>query len=277
MFTKRSAVVQRAPRIASVMALALFLGGCGSSTSAGTSSPGPTAVPRAPSTAPSTAPSVPPSASVLTVESSIADGAALTTPTAWIATIGGGLAAAPVDRVEFLIDGQLAWTEHNAPYSFNDDGNLLVPSVLDPGGHHLEVDVYTAAGKAATATLTVTTGRPAVPAALAGKSFAHEPAGPFGSWRYTFGSDGVIRFDDAYGSGGTEAFTALPDGTITFYGPTNWIVPDDRRGGFCDTPEGVTVMRWRTVGANVAITSTGADEPCPGRTSNLAGNYAPSK
>lgn len=237
--------------------------------------PGTTAVQREPSTAPSTAPaaaaSIPSSASVLTVGSSIADGAALTTPTAWIATVGGDLVVAPVDRVEFLIDGQLAWTEHNAPYSFNDDGNLLVPSVLDPGSHQLEVDVYTAAGKAASTVTTVTTGRPAVPAALAGKSFVHE------SWHYTFGSDGVIRFDDTNGSGGTEAFVALPNGTISFYGPTNWIVPDDRRGGFCDTPEGMTAMRWRTVGANVAITSTGANEPCPGRTSNLAGDYAPSK
>jgi hypothetical protein len=220
-------------------------------------------------------------ASVLTVGSSIADGAALTTPTAWIATVGGDVAALPVDRVEFLIDGELAWTEHHLPYDFNDDGNVLVPSVLDPGSHQLEVDVYTAAGKAATATATVTTVRPAVPAAIAGKSFTHG-VGNGGSWRYTFGSDGVIRFDDSFGSGGTEAFIALPDGTISFYGPANWIVPEDRRGGFCDspegsTPEGTTVMHWQIVGSNIVIASTGASEPCPGRTSNLAGEYTPSK
>ncbi len=214
---------------------------------------------------------------MLTVRSSIANGASLATPTAWVATVGGDIAGLPVDRVEFLIDGRLAWTEHNAPYSFNDDGNLLVPSVLNPGSHQLEVDVYTSTGEAATTASTVTTARPTVPAALAGRSFAHTPGGGAGAWRYTFGSDGVIRFDDASGSGGTEAFIALSDGTIRFYGPTNWIVPDDRRGGFCDNPEGVTVMRWRGVGGKVAITSSGADEPCPGRTSNLAGGYAPSK
>jgi hypothetical protein len=174
--------------------------------------------------------------------------------------------------VEFVIDGQLAWTEHVAPYSFNDDGDDLVPSVLDPGSHDLEIDVYTAAGKVASAASTVTTTRPAVPAALAGKSFLH------GSGRYTFGLDGVIRFVDVGGNGGTEAFIALPDGTITFYGPAEWIVPEAQRGPFCEDPaEGVTAMRWRVAGTKLQILSTPGSEPCPDRTLNLAGDYAPSK
>jgi len=86
----------------------------------------------------------------------------------------------------------------------------------------------------------------------------------------------VIRFDDTSGSGGTEACVALPDGTITFYGPANWMVPEDRRCGFCDGPEGVTVMRWHMTGTTLVIASTGATEPCRVERGTCPGTMRPS-
>jgi hypothetical protein len=256
-------------RFAGLLTLGVLLAGCGAATTTAPSSAQPTVT----ATSAPTAASTP--GSLLTVTSSIADGTSLATPMTWVATVAGQLTA-PVDRVEFLIDGRLAWTEHNPPYFFNDDGNMLIPSVLDPGSHHLVIDVYTAAGPVATATATVTTSRPVVPASLAGKTFSHQPeGGP--AWRYTFGADGVIRFDDASGSGGTEAFIATPDGELTLYGPANWIVAEDRRGSFCDGPEGITTMKWHMSGQDLTLSPMGLADRCPDRATNLTGAYQPTR
>jgi len=207
----------------------------------------------------------------------------VTTPTAWIATLTGQSASSPVDRVEFLIDGDLAWVERNAPYSFNDDGNLFVPSVLDPGSHQLSVNVYTASGVAATSETTVTTTRPSVPAELEGKGFKIQtPAQrcptcdmPDGVWRIEFGADGVIRFDDPLGGKGTEAFEATSDGALTLYGPTSWIVPEEAQGGFCN-PDGMVPMTWRISGADLILSAGATPDPCPGRAWVFTGTYQPS-
>ena len=261
-------------RFIGVLGLGLVMAGCGGATTTTSSEPLTSETPAA--TSPAAAPP-------LAVTSSIADGTNLMTPTAWIATVTGQSASSPVNRVEFLIDGKLAWVEQNAPYSFNDDGNLLIPSVLDPASHRLLVNVYTAAGVAATAEATVTTSRPAVPATLEGKGFKHQtPAqkcatcdAPGGVWRMEFGGDGVIRFDDPLGGKGTEAFVATSDGVLTLYGPTSWIVPKEAQGGFCHI-EGIATMKWQISGANLILSTSGSDDPCPARAWVFTGTYQPS-
>ena len=69
------------------------------------------------------------------------------------------------------MDGVITWTEHNVPYQFNDDGNLLIPWVLPPGSHQLEIKAVTASGAFATTQARITTTRAPVPAALRGKVF----------------------------------------------------------------------------------------------------------
>ena len=263
-------------RFLGVLGLVLAIAGCGGAATT-TPSEQPTSTTPAATSTTTTAPSP------LAITSSIADGTNLTTPTAWIATVTGQSAVSPVDRVEFLIDGDLMWVEQNLPYSFNDDGNLFVPSVLDPGSHLLSVDVYTSSGVAATSEANVTTTRPSVPAELEGKGFKHQAPEqqcatcdvPDGVWRIEFGADGVIRFDDPLGGKGTEAFEATSDGVLTLYGPTSWIVPEEARGGFCD-PNGIATMNWQISGADLILSASGTDDPCPGRAGVFTGTYQPS-
>ncbi len=123
-------------------------------TSVATASPPATASPAAAAT-PSEA------ASPLIVTSSLADGP-LTGAVDWTARVSGPTDV-PIDHVEFLLDGKVAWIEHNPPYTFNDDGNVLMPWVLAPGTHQLAINAVTASGVAATTQIAVTTDRPPVP------------------------------------------------------------------------------------------------------------------
>jgi hypothetical protein len=215
-------------------------------------------------------------AAKLQVTSSIADRAVLTDPVSWTATVTGVSTSDAIDRVDFSIDGSIAWTERNAPYTFNDDGYLLVNAVLTPGSHLLAIDAVTASGAEAKTRATVTTTRPPVPNELLDRGFVrYRPAGgptPAGEWRIEFDVDGVIRINDAGGGRATEAFIATSDGGLTLYGPTNWIVPESERGGFCDEPENVAKMHWQPRGTELVISAVGTDN-CNGRVSFFAGTW----
>lgn len=82
--------------------------------------------------------------------------------------------AADITEVDYLIDGKLAWVEHNTPYFYGDDGNYLVTSFLAPGKHTFTVRAIDAQGHTATDTVTA-----AVSAAQA------PPAGLAGTWTRT--------------------------------------------------------------------------------------------
>ena len=215
-------------------------------------------------------------AAKLRVTSSIADGTVLTDPVSWTATVTGVTASDAVDRVDFSIDGSIAWTEHNSPYTFNDDGYLLINAVLTPGKHLLALDAVTVSGAHATTDASVTTTRPPVPDELLNKGFVRfRPAGgptPAGEWRIEFGVDGVIRINDAGAGRATEAFVATADGGLTLYGPANWIVPESDRGGFCDEPENIAKMHWQRRGTDLVILAVGSDN-CDGRMSFFAGTW----
>ncbi len=213
--------------------------------------------------------------SKLAVTSSVLDGA-LTDPVEWIATVTGNAVSDPIDHVDFLVDGAIAWTEHAVPYQFNDDGNLLIPWVLAPGSHQPGINAVTASGASAMTQARITTTRPAVPAALLGKVFVRSMPGggqtPAGDWRFTFNADGVIAIDDPGGFGANEGFLATSDGTMTLFGPANWIEPADRWGGFCDTADGIAKMHWQLQGTHLVLSSIGTD-PCRGRAFLFAGTW----
>src|SRR5947209_8485695 len=211
----------------------------------------------------------------LGVLSSISDGAVLSDAVLWTArpvrvTDGG------VSRVQFSIDGRVRWSSTTPPYAFGlsdgDTAKRLFPSLLGHGSHKLAVRVVTVGGKIASSSAQITVANTApVPTALVGtftrkvtladvgrtQAFRHEPAGdqalPAGTWRLHIARNGLISFDDPGGSGGNEAFTALPAGTLTLQGPANYLNPPDRQGSFCGVePDGA--YRWAAHGRSFALT-----------------------
>jgi hypothetical protein len=223
----------------------------------------------------------------LHVLSSITDGAVLSDPVTWTAQPVGMAPGDPVDRVEFSIDGQVRWTEHNTPYFFNDDYNRLYPWVLGAGQHRLAVRVITAAGKSASTSAEVTVSAQPQPAGLVGtytrmvtpsditrtQSFRDEPADqvlPAGTWRLRVAPDGVFHFDDPQGQGGSEAFTAVADGTLTMQGPVNWLELPARRDIFCGL-EPTGAYRW-TITAHTLVLRARRDR-CADRNSMFTGTW----
>lgn len=74
-----------------------------------------------------------------------------------------------VKQVDFLIDGKVRWVEHNAPYSFSDDGGYLVTSWLTPGSHRFTVRATTTSGRVGVDVVVARiAAAPDPPAALAG-------------------------------------------------------------------------------------------------------------
>ena len=116
------------------------------------------------------------------------------------------VAAAKVDRVDFLIDGKLTWVEHQAPYTFSDDEGgahlgYLVTSWLKPGRHRFAVRVVTRDGARVSHAVTArVVPAPDVPAALAG------------TWRRTLTDVAAAPAD---GSAGNPTGTIIPPGTYT--------------------------------------------------------------
>jgi hypothetical protein len=90
----------------------------------------------------------------------------------WIAR--ANVPQAQLKRVEFLIDGKLAWIEHEVPYNYSEDEKgthlgYLVTSWLTPGRHRFAVRAIAFDGRKATDTITArVTARPELPAGLAG-------------------------------------------------------------------------------------------------------------
>ena len=58
-------------------------------------------------------------------------------------------------RVEFLIDGTVAWTEHSAPYVFGGDGGTWDTTTVADGTHVLTVRAYSNDGQEAEETISV--------------------------------------------------------------------------------------------------------------------------
>jgi hypothetical protein len=246
-------------------AIALLASGCGSSS-------------KSPTTATA-------NVKPLRVVSSINDGAALSSPLRWRA-MPAGLGRKNVTAVQFLIDGRVAWTEHQAPYAFNEDDGLLYPSLIGAGKHSLGVRVRMADGSRASSSSNVTVAaQPALPAAVVGdwerrvtaadiartqSERGNDGGPPPGKWKLHIIRNGLIRFDDPMGSGGVEAAAASTPTTLTLEGPPNWLVPKSRQGGFCG-PEPTT--GYRITAADGRLTLLGHDPSCPDRESIFDGTW----
>lgn len=199
----------------------------------------------------------------LRVVSSISDGAALSSAVSWTGT-PAGVPVQAVDRIEFVIDGRVRWTEHRTPYVFNGNGDELFPWVLGAGAHRLAMRVVTRTGANASTAAAVTVAAPQpIPPEVLGtftrrvtradvqrtQAFRRESVDqvlPAGIWRIRIAPDGVISFGDPRGGGGDEAFTATPGGTLALQGPANWILPPSRQGGFCEV-EPLGAYAWSAV------------------------------
>jgi hypothetical protein len=125
----------------------------------------------------------------------------------WIAE--PSLPATKVSKVEFLIDGRLAWAEHNPPYSYADDGGYLVTSFLKPGKHTFAVRVTPRTGQAETDTVTARVlPAPPVPTKLAG------------TWKRTITDTSNAP---APGTSGNPTDTLTPPGTYRISFDRQWI------------------------------------------------------
>jgi hypothetical protein len=82
--------------------------------------------------------------SSFTVSSSLDNKAALPVRSHWIAYPKLDPSQGQVTQVDYLIDGYHAWTAHNAPWYYGDNGNWLVTSDLKPGLHAFTVRAHTA-------------------------------------------------------------------------------------------------------------------------------------
>jgi hypothetical protein len=203
-------------------------------------------------------------ADTLQIASSIGDGTVLSSPLHWQATPSGVAAGDSVDRVEFLIDGAVRWTEHNAPYYYQGDDagsniQFLYPTTLGRGQHSLTVRVVTKSGQQASgsATVTVSQAAPAVPKALAGTWHRKVTTIIKGTWHIRFARNGIVHVIDPTRLGVGMVFTAAANGRLTLGRPQ-----DDPRlkedGGFCPR-QTAQRYRWRVSGKRLTITTKTAD------------------
>jgi len=214
----------------------------------------------------------------LSVSSSIDSGAVLARPLVWRAAVSPG-SDVVVEHVDFLIDGQLRWTEQQEPYEFN-DGRLFAPWPLGAGSHTLSVRAVTSTGLSAQTASTVTVKTDRRAAALpAGRYYrsvtnadvrrvsgyrdaAHGAFGEVttvGRWVMRVRADGVIVLD-VVPAGEYDGFY-LPylsqGGRLTLYGPAVWLQPHpDQSSLFCD-PEPPASYRLAEDGQRLTVTPIG--------------------
>jgi len=261
--------------LAAVPLVAILISGCGSShAQASTSLVSSTTTPGA---APTVVSSRTTPGAALTVVSSIKDGALLSTALPWTAEVNSKTDV--VKAVNFAIDGQARWVERNAPYSFNDDGEVLVPALLPSGAHTLTVTAQMASGAHSTDVAHVTIeATPSLPASVVGdfrrtvtQADIDRAVGkpPLGVWTLHIHANGMVAFDDPQGSGGGEAVTRDPSGAVTMWGPPNWLLPTNRQGGFC-TEEPPDRYQWSTTATTLTIRG-GAK--CPDREAIMDGTW----
>jgi hypothetical protein len=85
-----------------------------------------------------------------TVTSSLDGKTVLPIRSHWIATPND---TQSIDHVDYFIDGYHAWTQHQAPWYYGDNGNWLITTFLKPGMHKFVVRAYDVANQLATDTV----------------------------------------------------------------------------------------------------------------------------
>jgi hypothetical protein len=102
---------------------------------------------------PPLAPPPPPAATGFAVSfDGLQDGQTVRGSARWYAEVSGGA----VRRVEFLVDGELRWTERSAPFGFKTDGAAGWDTTREPNGlHTLTIRAVGGDGRTATASIQV--------------------------------------------------------------------------------------------------------------------------
>ncbi len=207
---------------------------------------------------------------------------------------------ADAKEVRFLVDGKLRWLEHNAPFSYSDDGGYLVTSWLSPGRHRFTVTATSASGAKASDTVVArVVAPPAPPAALSGRWERHVPSPvpaqpgcgasdsvPAGRWtldveRRWIETRAPGRFD-AVRSKETGAgylidndYVAGPR-TLELAGSvTVGLIRDaDPRGGWWCEPNGPTGRySWSVSGGTLTLSPVGGSDPSGQRGGVLSGTW----
>jgi hypothetical protein len=153
--------------------------------------------------------------------------------TRWIASPEP--ADAVVTQVDFLIDGKLIWTKHDAPYAFASEDNVttlgyLITTWLAPGQHTFTARATDVAGSSVTDAVTATVpAAPQPPASLRGmwtrtvtaqdleKAGASIEPPPTGQWELVFDQVGAWHLDPR-GGGLANQYDVQGD-TINVYAP----------------------------------------------------------
>jgi hypothetical protein len=204
------------------------------------------------------------------------------------------LPGSQIREVDFLVDGRVAWIEHESPYDYADNGGYLVTSWLAPGRHRFEVRAVAKDRRIAIDTITARVlPAPKVPAALAGTwrrtvtdtsgapapGSAGNPTGtltPPGTYTITFERQWIhdvfpcttspCRFVAATGAGGLFDSDWTP-GAKTFYvqGEVTFRVFNDSQrlaGWWCQTWGPSATYRWSVSGGTLTLAPAGGADAC---------------
>lgn len=223
----------------------------------------------------------------------------------WIAR--PSLPGREIKRVDFLVDGKVAWVEHEAPYVYGEDDGThrgyLVTSWLAPGRHRFAVRAVASDGRKATAAVTArVTPPPDLPAGLAGSwqrtitdtSGSPAPGGP-GNPTETFTPAGIytmvidkrmiqMRFpgtfrrpaSDTSGEGWIlDSDYAIQSSIVRALGPVTFepFVEQAEGGSWCwmDGPSGD--YDWAIAGDTLTLTPRRGADPCAVRGFVWAGEW----
>jgi len=169
-----------------------------------------------------------------------------------------------VTAVTFLIDGKVRWVEHNAPYTYGDDGNWLVTSWLTPGIHRLTARATTTDGRhAVTTTRARVVPAPAPPSDLNDstwtRTYTQAEAGeaPAGTWALTIDTSGW-RIKDPNGEGAFIDVAYLGTGLLETRGGI-WTRPRNHYEGqaWCEDTNAPARFTWRVDGNSLTLASVG--------------------
>ena len=220
------------------------------------------------------------------VSSSIADGATLKGYPRWFATLSGNPPGG-IDHIDFAVDGEVLWTEHNAPYYFNDDHFSFAAWLLGRGAHTLTVHALSVGGDDSTATahVTVTAKPPTLPKALVGEIGRRVTAADVrryssprpveikpGAYAIKLRHNGLFHGRSA--AGGTwGTLSKATARTITFGPPAQWLGNGpNERGTICSPQHTSMTYRWKRVGRFLSFKAVGRDA-CPNRQAIVQGRW----
>jgi hypothetical protein len=175
------------------------------------------------------------------------------------------LPPAKIREVDFMIDGQRAWVEHHAPYTYGYDGNYLVTSWLRPGLHTFTVAAVATDGRrAAISSRARTVAPPAPPPALTGSwhrtvsAAEANGSGPAGTWTLTVDSVGWRILDPSRRRGALIDVAYLSPGAVEARGGIATRDHDPRENNlWCDEPFQPVRYHWRADADRLTLTLAG--------------------